>query len=195
MNIILSQTAICIWQNRISLSPQLSLELGLVIVLLKSFRDLLPIHPRCQILRTEYIDHNPIAHIFIAGESATSVYYPVEPLRSQTISPDNLRSTRFNSTLREIISSDYMIEIKKLQRRIDKLELKLSYSLDRDSTPVIQYIGGLDDDRIDRILQRMDSMKTEINRKLRDMDEELYTVLEHGVGVSRISPVYGRYYC
>lgn len=116
----------------------------------------------------------------IAVESALPGFYDAD---SKPGSPVDIQNSRFNSTLREIISSDYMAEIQKLQRRMDKLELKVSYSIERDSQPIIQYIGGLDDERLDRILHRMDSMKDEINRKIRDMDDELYTVLEHGVGV------------
>lgn len=107
-------------------------------------------------------------------------YYEI--VDSQSTSNEDATG-RFNTTLREIMYGDYMSEIKKLQRRLDKVELKISYSVDRDSQPIVQYIGGLEDDRLDRILHRMDGMKDDLNKRLKDMDDELYTVLEHGVGV------------
>ncbi|XP_067931467.1 titin homolog [Watersipora subatra] len=84
-------------------------------------------------------------------------------------------SGRFNRTLREVVQRDYMPEIKRLHQRINRLEDRPAYQID-----VTDSRRGCQDSKVFDMLQKLDALRDETDRRVREMNDQLHSVLEQG---------------
>lgn len=91
---------------------------------------------------------------------------------------------RFNRTLREVVYKDYMTEIRRLQRRLEKMEVRMASLTISVSDLSFQPSS---DDKLDKLIRRMDNLKAEVNRHLTAIDADLHSIMDRGPAVRSLS--------
>lgn len=86
-------------------------------------------------------------------------------------------SIRFNRTLREVVQRDYMPEIQRLQQRLERLEARATYTVEREESQ--HHFDEIPtDNKYHGFLDRLDTLRDETNRHVQEMGAQLQAVLQ-----------------